>query len=41
MSVVLDAYALVAYFREEPAADAVQRVLWEERPTSAPCRRPR
>lgn len=31
MSVVLDAYALVAYFREEPAADAVQRVLWEER----------
>ena len=28
MTVLLDAFALIAYFRDEPAAAHVQRVLW-------------
>ena len=28
MTVLLDAYALIAYLRNEPAAPVVQRLLW-------------
>ena len=29
MTVLLDAYALIAYLRDEPAAPMVQRLLWD------------
>ena len=29
MTVLLDAYALIAYLRDEPAAPIVQRLLWD------------
>ena len=35
MMVLLDAFALIAYFRDEPAATQVQRLLWEAQPAIA------
>jgi PIN domain nuclease of toxin-antitoxin system len=35
MKVLLDAFALIAYFRDEPAASQVQRLLWEAQPAIA------
>lgn len=35
MTVLLDAFALIAYFRDEPAAADVQRLLWESQPAIA------
>lgn len=32
MSVLLDAFALIAYLGDEPAAPEVQRMLWEDSP---------